>query len=1024
MYEDSKFIASEVKDTDLAGGASWDTSDAWAMDAAGAGDDRSGPIGRGDAKRGYVPDDDPVHEILVDLLPAAVEARPGAREEAPVRRSAGSARGVPPSRLKMAAGGGGPGAPIPAGRDTPAKARLTFDRKQFKGVADDHFASVLAGIQQFDVSEIKVLCDPEAIPEKKLDKPKYSLLARVTRPLQARLERSLRQALKSCPDLRFEFMIALDNSGSMLLAGKSQEMLTLTVVLMEVFRRMEWPFGVVRFGEECKLLKSLDSGLTSCESDDKSVTRGQFILESITNDEKTMSADAVKFIAEHRLLFGRPKAAAAHRVILMITDGISNQSKPEPFQHYRNQASADLYMVAITPSASPGKEAIATKHREAARAFLEAAAPGTHCLLESGNVDELTGRVCQDICGLVKKRATEAARLAPPSREGAAPPLTQVGAYGAQNGATSPFTYPPVTWTGRAYVSRSEHGAPLTSVRDFAADAEAFSQFLPTLMDALEKGYFDLESSPLLVDILTASERHWEQVQQRLDGLITDVQQALEETFFPANEPTQDVADVKGHSLHIPNLVRYMITQGQEMRIYKNRIGSPKPEYRVTLILDQSLSMQGPSLWGATDAFLATISALDKLGITDFNVITVSSQVQLVKSYKQPWDKTAQHQVLSAIAPNTALSPVSPVGEAVFYATELMASQTGNKGLMYTFVFTDGFAGPLLRAACDYAYDSGVMPIGVGVGLESTGVCTGFSHWVLAQNLALYPDAIRTLAADSSDGETPNEKLFHQDEAKVDYKGRELKDAAAVHDLVSEEHFAEETKRMRSARDLVFTNDSRYSIDLCFVMDCTGSMQSWIDAARKYIRDITHGILARLKEDFGGDGVVRVGFVAYRDYGDAERFAVTPLTPDVDTVIRAVEAQRASGGADECEDVQGALMKALDLDWTGRTRFCVLVNDAPGHMVGGGADDSYPRGLPDVRPLEDIVRDLRSKKVHLMVSDFTANVKHMNNNVIRPAYEQLPKYKLVQLKLDASNTETFRELIVNEVSSVIASECM
>jgi hypothetical protein len=63
--------------------------------------------------------------------------------------------------------------------------------------------------------------------------------------------------------------------------------------------------------------------------------------------------------------------------------------------------------------------------------------------------------------------------------------------------------------------------------------------------------------------------------------------------------------------------------------------------------------------------------------------------------------------------------------------------------------------------------------------------------------------------------------------------------------------------------------DSKYggadSVDLCFVMDCTGSMDRWIEHAQQKTLDL----VTAAKQQFGVK--VRVAFVAYRDYSDDDR---------------------------------------------------------------------------------------------------------------------------------------------------------
>ena len=60
------------------------------------------------------------------------------------------------------------------------------------------------------------------------------------------------------------------------------------------------------------------------------------------------------------------------------------------------------------------------------------------------------------------------------------------------------------------------------------------------------------------------------------------------------------------------------------------------------------------------------------------------------------------------------------------------------------------------------------------------------------------------------------------------------------------------------------------SLDMCLLLDCTASMQTWIERSK----DTLHKIIANVKADFKKGLKVRVAFVGYRDVNDARRFEV------------------------------------------------------------------------------------------------------------------------------------------------------
>ena len=150
------------------------------------------------------------------------------------------------------------------------------------------------------------------------------------------------------------------------------------------------------------------------------------------------------------------------------------------------------------------------------------------------------------------------------------------------------------------------------------------------------------------------------------------------------------------------------------------------------------------------------------------------------------------------------------------------------------------------------------------------------------------------------------------------------------------------------------------TIDVCFVLDLTGSMGQWIDQCKSHVKSIIHS----LKDDLAVR-TVRVAFCGYRDWGErnsphASRVVTTDFVElaEVDTITRAIGREQASGGGDGPEDVIVAIEAVNRFTWCGDVRVCVFIADAPAHgyAPGRGGDD-FPRGLcPDQHtPLPELI---------------------------------------------------------------------
>jgi hypothetical protein len=117
------------------------------------------------------------------------------------------------------------------------------------------------------------------------------------------------------------------------------------------------------------------------------------------------------------------------------------------------------------------------------------------------------------------------------------------------------------------------------------------------------------------------------------------------------------------------------------------------------------------------------------------------------------------------------------------------------------------------------------------------------------------------------------------------------------------------------------------SLDVCFLIDCTGSMAPLI----KNAKDKMLAVLDKLNKQYGGLSV-RIAVVCYRDVTDKKRFEVLPFTQSGEQARDFIGRLDADGGQDTCEDVNGGFQKVLySLDWKHLTRTMIHIADAPPH---------------------------------------------------------------------------------------------
>ena len=120
-------------------------------------------------------------------------------------------------------------------------------------------------------------------------------------------------------------------------------------------------------------------------------------------------------------------------------------------------------------------------------------------------------------------------------------------------------------------------------------------------------------------------------------------------------------------------------------------------------------------------------------------------------------------------------------------------------------------------------------------------------------------------------------------------------------------------------------------IEVCFVLDTTGSMSGLLEGAKQKIWAIANDMISAKPTP-----ELKVGLVGYRDNGD--EYVVRPfaLTDDIDAMYGHLRAFEAGGGGDTPESVNEALDEAINkMKWSDDRdvlKIVFLVGDAPPHM--------------------------------------------------------------------------------------------
>lgn len=118
------------------------------------------------------------------------------------------------------------------------------------------------------------------------------------------------------------------------------------------------------------------------------------------------------------------------------------------------------------------------------------------------------------------------------------------------------------------------------------------------------------------------------------------------------------------------------------------------------------------------------------------------------------------------------------------------------------------------------------------------------------------------------------------------------------------------------------------AIDVVFVLDVTGSMQPYIEEAKRMVAEITKKIQDENKLD------IRVALSVYRDHPPQDYSFVSKghdFVP-VDEFAKLLDQYDASGGGDIPEAVYDGLNEVFGFSWRkGADRAVYLIGDAPPH---------------------------------------------------------------------------------------------
>lgn len=235
-------------------------------------------------------------------------------------------------------------------------------------------------------------------------------------------------------------------------------------------------------------------------------------------------------------------------------------------------------------------------------------------------------------------------------------------------------------------------------------------------------------------------------VNQILSNDYKEGKRAVIDLIFPPNKPSMYAPSRKGTRLYIMGLVNFVLTKGQDNKIWLDKIAGLVKDYRITIIIDNSIScfndLMNPHSFQTVISFLQVFSSVS---IPFFDIIIAKKEKPVV--------------LLSGQDSFNSLTSKSPIWPALI---EILGKPDNNVNLRdaltcllkfrnlnaakkhFAFLFTDGLFANLgerdhIKNYIAQIEESGVSLFGIGLGFYPRGIKDIFGKctWTLNPNLVL-----------------------------------------------------------------------------------------------------------------------------------------------------------------------------------------------------------------------------------------------------------------------------------------------
>lgn len=175
------------------------------------------------------------------------------------------------------------------------------------------------------------------------------------------------------------------------------------------------------------------------------------------------------------------------------------------------------------------------------------------------------------------------------------------------------------------------------------------------------------------------------------------------------------------------------------------------------------------------------------------------------------------------------------------------------------------------------------------------------------------------------------------------------------------------------------TKESYEGVDVCFVIDTTGSMGKYIELVKSTIKRIIEENETLLKE-IKASGSIQFAIVDYRDHPPEADYVFHQCQfTNHGKALAYVNGLKADSGGDTPEAVLDGLDAASSLKWRDKADHLLFhILDAPPHgKTYYSGEDRWPRGCPCGKTANSVLTKMKEKKVSYNVLKCSSSLNMM-----------------------------------------------